>query len=229
MNPSSGRRPALSISRAKCCFPASSKGTSIRSSGRPSRAARTCNRDREDVLAGLKAYRDKVGKADIVRGFGWRYGAFPATGPRKEDLDAIWPDTPVFLIAIDAHSAWVNSQMLALAGVTKDTKDPIPGFSTFERDPATGEPTGYLVEVPAMMMVNNAVEPFSADYVADSLAEWLPKASEAGITTLFDAGMQIVPETEGFAIYDRLEREGKLPFRVIGSYYHNNPTSIPSR
>ncbi len=182
---------------------------------------------REDVLAGLRAYRDKVGKVDIVRGFGWRYGAFPATGPRKEDLDAIWPDVPVFLIAIDAHSAWVNSQMLALAGVTKDTKDPIPGFSTFERHPATGEATGYLVEVPAMMMVNNAVDPFSADYVAESLAKWLPKASEAGITTLYDAGMQIVPETEAFAMYDRLEREGKLPFRMIGSYYYNNPTIDP--
>ena len=60
-----------------------------------------------------------------------------------------------------------------------------------------------------MMMVNNAMEPFSADYVAESLAEWLPKASAAGITTLFDAGMQVVPETEGFAIYDRLERAGK--------------------
>ena len=60
-----------------------------------------------------------------------------------------------------------------------------------------------------MMMVNNAVEPFSADYVAESLAEWLPKASAAGITTVFDAGMQVVPEMEGFAIYDRLEQAGK--------------------
>ena len=182
---------------------------------------------REDVLAGLRAYRDKVGKVDIVRGYGWRYGAFPATGPRKEDLDAIWPDAPVFLIAIDCHSAWANSQMLALAGVTKDTKDPMPGYSYYERDPTTGEPTGYLVEVPAMMMVNNAVEPFDAAYVAESLAEWMPKASEAGITTLFDAGMQVVREMEGFAIYDRLEREGKLPFRVVGSYYHNKPEIDP--
>ena len=74
---------------------------------------------RDDILGALRAYRDKVGKADIVRGFGWRYFAFPATGPRKEDLDAIWPDVPVILFAIDAHSAWVNSQALALAGVAK--------------------------------------------------------------------------------------------------------------
>lgn len=182
---------------------------------------------REDILAALNAYRDKVGKVDIIRGFGWRYFAFPATGPRKEDLDAIWPDVPVILLAIDAHSAWVNSQALTLAGVTKNTKDPLPGFSYFERDPATGEPTGYLVEVPAIIHVNNAVEPFSPDYVAEGLAEWLPLASAAGITTVYDAGMQVIPDAEGFAIYSHLERHGKLPFRVIGSYYHNNPDIDP--
>jgi predicted amidohydrolase YtcJ len=182
---------------------------------------------RQEILEALRAYRDKIGSASIVRGFGWRYSAFPSTGPRKEDLDAIWPDTPVFLIAIDAHSAWVNSQTLALAGIAKDTSDPLPGFSAFERDPTTGAPTGYLIEVPAMMRVNNAVEPFSADYVAESLAAWLPKAAEAGITTLYDAGMQVVPEMEGFAIYDRLAREGRLPFRVIGSYYYNQPAIDP--
>ncbi len=182
---------------------------------------------KEDILAALRTYRDKMGPMDVVRGFGWRYNAFPTTGPRKEDLDAIWPITPVILIGIDGHGAWVNSQALALAGVTRDTKDPIPGFSFFQRDPATGEPTGFLAEPPVMLQVNNAIEPFSADYVAESLAQWLPSASAAGITTLFDAGMQIVPETEGFAIYQRLEREGKLPFRVVGSYYHNNPAIDP--
>ena len=75
----------------------------------------------EDILAALKTYRDKMGSLDVVRGFGWRFDAFPTTGPRKEDLDAIWPMTPVILIGIDGHGAWVNSQALALAGVTKDT------------------------------------------------------------------------------------------------------------
>ena len=111
------------------------------------------------MLEALKAYRAKLGKVDVVRGFGWRYNAFPATGPRKEDLDQIWPDTPVILVAIDGHSAWVNSKALAMAKVTKATKDPLPGFSFFQRDPASGEPTGYLVEPPAMLHVLNAVAP----------------------------------------------------------------------
>ena len=182
---------------------------------------------KEDMVAALKTWRGKAGAVDVVRGFGWRYGVFPATGPRKEDLDALFPGVPVFLIAIDGHSAWVNSEALALAGVTKETKDPLPGFSFFQRDPATGEPTGYLVEVPAIVQVNNAIEPFDPSYVAESLANWLPAASAAGITTLFDAGMQIVPDLEGFAIYNRLEREGRLPFRVVGCTYHNNPAVDP--
>jgi hypothetical protein len=106
---------------------------------------------RQEILDALRTYRDKIGATDIVRGFGWRYNAFPSTGPRKEDLDAIWPDVPVILVGIDGHGAWVNSQALALAGVTKDTKDPIPGFSYFQRDPATGEPTGFLAEPPVML------------------------------------------------------------------------------
>ena len=111
----------------------------------------------DEMLEALKAYRARLGKVDVVRGFGWRYNAFPATGPRKEDLDQIWPDTPVILVAIDGHAAWVNSKALAMAKVTKATKDPLPGFSFFQRDPASGEPTGYLVEPPAMLHVLNPV------------------------------------------------------------------------
>jgi len=182
---------------------------------------------REEILEVLKAHRDKIGRVDIVRGFGWRYNAFPTSGPRKEDLDTLWPDTPVILVGIDGHGAWVNSHALALAGVTRDTKDPIPGFSFFQRDPATGEPTGFLVEPPVMLQVNNAVEPFSTEYVADGLTEWFPKAAAAGITTLFEAGIQVLPDMEGFALYSKFEREGKLPFRLIGSYYHNKPEVDP--
>jgi len=182
---------------------------------------------REAILAALKTYRAKLGKVAVVRGFGWRYHIFPSTGPRREDLDALWPDTPVILLAIDGHSAWVNSKALELAGVTKSTRDPLPGFSYFERDPATGEPTGYLVEPPVILQVNNAIEPFSVDYVLAGLEEWLPKASAAGVTTVFDAGIQILPDREGFAIYSKLEQSGKLPFRVVGSYYHNKPTVDP--
>jgi predicted amidohydrolase YtcJ len=182
---------------------------------------------REEILAALRAWKERTGPVPVVRGFGWRYNAFPAAGPRKEDLDALWPDTPVLLVAIDGHGAWVNSKGLAVAGVTRETPDPIPGFSFFQRDPATGEATGFLAEPPVMLQVSNAIEPFTPERVAQALTEWLPQASAAGITTVFDAGMQVVPEATGFGIYQELERAGRLPFRVVGSYYHNDPAIDP--
>jgi predicted amidohydrolase YtcJ len=182
---------------------------------------------REQTLKVLEAYRAKAGKVDVVRGFGWRYSAFPATGPRKEDLDRIWPDTPVILFAIDAHSAWVNSKALQMAGVTNNTKDPMPGFSFYQRDRKTGEATGWLVEVPVEIEVLNAVAPFQASFIAHALEEWLPMAAAAGVTTVFDAGVQIMPEEDAFELYTGLERQGKLPFRVIGCTYHNNPAIDP--
>lgn len=181
---------------------------------------------RDAILAALRDYAPTVAGTGPVRGFGWRYDAFPATGPRREDLDAIWPDRPVLLIAIDAHSAWVNTKTLELAGITRDTTDPVPGFSVFQRDP-DGTPTGYLVEVPAYMQVLNSVVPMDEAFVADSLAKWVPDASAAGITSVFDAGVEIMSEDKAFGHYRDLETAGKLPFRVTGSYYYNDPKTDP--
>ncbi len=184
---------------------------------------------REEILKSLEAYSKKIGKGkNLVRGFGWRYNAFPSTGPRKEDLDKIWPDRPVFLFAIDCHTAWVNSKALEVAKVTRNTPDPIPGFSYFQRDPHTGEPTGYLVEVSAVMHVLNEIEPFSEQFVTQAFERWLSKASAAGITSVFDAGANsFSDQARSFQLYMDFEKSGKLPFRVVGCYISTNPEENP--
>ncbi len=53
------------------------------------------------------------------------------------------PDRPVYLPNRDHHGAWVNSRSLALAGITRDTPDPVDG--PIDRD-ASGEPRGTLQE-----------------------------------------------------------------------------------
>ena len=45
-----------------------------------------------------------------IRGSGWALPIFPDGNPRKEWLDEISPDKPIFLVSVDAHSAWVNSK-----------------------------------------------------------------------------------------------------------------------
>ena len=78
-----------------------------------------------------------------------------------------------------------------------------------------------------MVQVVNAVAPFTSNYIAQSLEKCLPRASAAGIISLFDAGMQVMTAETSFQLYMELEKQGKLPFRVVGTYYHNNPATDP--
>ncbi|BBX73590.1 amidohydrolase [Mycobacterium shinjukuense] len=178
---------------------------------------------RSDALAAISAYaRDNP--SGTVRGFGWRVDMFPPDGPSRNDLDRIVPDRPAVLFSIDAHSAWVNSMALEIAGVTSETPDPVPGFSFYQRDPA-GHPTGYVLELPAVLGIVGAIEPVTKAAMTTLLADWAPRAAAAGITAVFDAGMP--PEgndPDGLAtVYTDLERQGRLPFRVVVSHIVKAP------
>lgn len=154
-----------------------------------------------------------------VRGFGWRVDMFGPDGPTRADLDSVLPDRPGFFFAIDGHSLWANSKALELAGVNRDTPDPIPGFSYYARD-AGGDPTGYILEVNAVLGLVNAVEPISPETMGTLMRAWLPRASAAGITSVFDAGVPPIGDDQAsiLRLYTDVERSGELPFRVVASY-----------
>ncbi len=177
----------------------------------------------EDVLASLKTWADAHPDAKIIRGFGWRYYLFPTTGPTKADLDKLFPDRPVLLVAIDVHAAWVNSKALELAGINAKAPDPVPGFSYFQRDPKTSEPTGFVVETRACQEILAKLDPPTPDVVNAATAELLPGFAATGITSAFDAGIGVMPTEFGLEGYQQLEKENKLPVRIVASYYWNNP------
>ncbi len=180
-----------------------------------------------ELLQRVKTWADENPHAPLVQGFGWRYSALPTTGPTRQMLDDLIPDRPVFLFAIDMHAAWVNSRALEMAGITRESPDPQPPFSTYARDPATGELTGYLVEIPALMPTYETLNPLGAEAVRKGLKSMLPKFAAAGITSVFDAGIFGTPVESGYEIYQSLERAGELPVRVVGSYYYNDPAEDP--
>jgi predicted amidohydrolase YtcJ len=159
-----------------------------------------------------------------IRGFGWRVDMFPPEGPNRADLDRILPDRPAFFFSIDGHSLWANSRALEIAGVNRDSPDPIPRFSFYQRD-ENGDPTGYVLEVNAVLGVVNAVEPITAEAMGRLVETWLPKAAAAGITTVFDAGVPPIGSDQAavIAIYTEIEKRGALPFRVIASYSVKSP------
>jgi predicted amidohydrolase YtcJ len=96
------------------------------------------------MLAEIKAYADANPDLPFVRGELWNLGVFPNDSPRKELLDAIVPDRPVYILSQSGHSAWVNSKALQMAGVDKDT--PQTSKVIFDTDPETGEVSGTIRE-----------------------------------------------------------------------------------
>lgn len=177
----------------------------------------------DEVLERTKAWADAHPDAKLIKGFGWRYTLFPTTGPTKEVLDKLFPDKPVMLVAIDAHSAWVNSKALEMAGIDAKTPDPAPGVSYFQRDPKTNEPTGWVVETLAEQMIMAKLNPPTPEAVIAAAAEKFQEFAAAGITAAFDAGMGTIPTERGLEGYQQLEKENALPLRIVASYYWNDP------
>ncbi|BBX02066.1 amidohydrolase [Mycolicibacterium moriokaense] len=176
-----------------------------------------------DALAAIEKYA-KEHPDGPVRGFGWRVDMFGPQGPTRADLDRVLPERPGFFFAIDGHSLWANSKALEIAGVSRESEDPIPGFSYYVRD-ENGEPTGYVLEVDAVLGIVNAIERIGLDTMETLLRNWLPNASAAGITSVFDAGVPPIGNDQGalIGLYTDVEKAGDLPFRVVASYSVKSP------
>lgn len=160
-----------------------------------------------------------------VLGGGWAYASFPGGLPTRQQLDAVVADRPAFIESYDGHSAWANAKALALAGITKATKDPANGVIV--RDPRTGEPTGALKEKPAVDLVKLQVpEPGPADKY-QSLLKGLRLLNSFGITSLQDAGLLSPAEDveADLAMLDRARREGRLGLRVTATV-HVDPGKV---
>lgn len=163
----------------------------------------------------VEEYLDLIANAPgtgWVTGGGWHMTAFPAGTPRKELLDAIWPDRPVFLLNRDVHGAWVNSKALELAGITSSSPD--PPFGRVERDP-DGTPSGTLHEGAAYWVNDHVVpQPSRRDWEQAILIgqEYL---HSVGITGWQDAW--VTPATQD--AYLSLAESGRLTGRVVGALW----------
>ena len=148
-----------------------------------------------------------------ITGGGWSMPQFPGGTPRKEDLDAIVPDRPVFLFNRDVHGAWLNSRALDSAGITAATPDPADG--RIERDPVTGEPSGTLHEGAAYWVNEHVVPAPSQTEWEDAILNGQAHLHSLGITGWQDAW--VTPATQ--AAYRALAETGRLTGRVVGALW----------
>jgi predicted amidohydrolase YtcJ len=143
----------------------------------------------------------------------WLHAAVPGGHPTRQMLDAAVADRPVYAMAHDYHSIWLNTAALTETGIDAATPDP-PG-GNIARDPATGEPTGHIDET----AMHSLVLPFihdaetGADYDRQ-LAAALAGYRATGVTGLTDMGLD-EPALDAMI---RAEAAGTLTARIAAHW-----------
>jgi predicted amidohydrolase YtcJ len=168
-------------------------------------------RTREEYRQAVAAYAAKHPEVAWILGAGWSMPAFPRGTPRREDLDDLVPDRPVFLPNRDGHGAWVNSRALELAGIDAATPDPPDG--RIERG-LDSSPTGTLHEG-AMNLVDRLVPETTPEEWETAILEAQRYLHSLGITAWQDAWV----EEPMLKMYRELDDRGLLTARVVASLW----------
>jgi predicted amidohydrolase YtcJ len=146
-------------------------------------------------------------EGEWITGRGWDQEILPGKKwPTKELLDEVAPNNPVSLSRICGHCTLVNSYVLRISGITKDTPNP-PG-GVIVKDPVTGEPTGILHEKAADLIKRPPLsDQESHDLDKQAVVLAMKEAARYGVTSVHDLDGKI-------GVFKELLDEGALTVRV---------------
>ncbi len=167
----------------------------------------------DEYIAAIKKYAEANPDEPWITGGGWLMSAFGPGGiARRELIDAVVPDRPVYLSSTDGHTVWVNSKALEIAGITNETPDPADG--RIDRDPKTGAAIGSLQEGASSLVA--AKKPAATDAQREAgLRYAIKKLNGFGITAIQDANV----DEDDLRAYRKLDNAGELLLRVVGSIW----------
>lgn len=135
----------------------------------------------EDCIRILKEYEVTHPTEKRIRGRGWFITNWKdAPLPTKRSLDEAFGDKPVYLMAADCHSYWLNSAALEECGVTKDTQVAMGYIGKFD----DGELSGMLVEMDACNYADKKFREFSEEEQREIYLSFMEKAASMGVTSL---------------------------------------------
>jgi len=142
--------------------------------------------------------------------------------PTIEELNAVAPDTPVFLLHL-YDRALLNGAALRAVGYTKDTPDPPAG--EIVRDDS-GNPTGLLLAKPnaGILYATLAKGPkLPFDYQVNSTRHFMRELNRLGVTGAIDAGGGFQNYPEDYAVIQKLADEGQLTVRIAYNLFTQKP------
>jgi predicted amidohydrolase YtcJ len=141
-----------------------------------------------------------------LRGHGWRQNGWPEDFGDAAMLDAVAPRNPVYLSAASMHAAWANTAALKVAGVKRDTPDPLHG--QIQRN-EHGDPTGILFEA-AMQLVSDAIPQSTPEEDQQAMLLAQTRLWSYGLTGLHD-----FDRARSFRALQALREGSELGLRVV--------------
>jgi predicted amidohydrolase YtcJ len=143
--------------------------------------------------------------------------------PTIDELNAVAPDTPVFLLHL-YDRALLNAAALRVVGYTKETPDP-PG-GEIVRD-ARGNPTGLLLAAPnaAILYATLAKGPkLPFDYQLNSTRHFMRELNRLGVTGAIDAGGGSQNYPEDYAVINELAARRQMTIRIAYNLFTQRPS-----
>ena len=142
--------------------------------------------------------------------------------PTLQELNALAPDTPVFLLHL-YDRALLNAAALRAVGYTKDTPEPLGG--EIVRDPR-GVPVGLLIAKPNAAILYAALAkgpklPF--DYQVNSTRHFMRELNRLGVTGAIDAGGGSQNYPDDYAVVRSLDEARQLTIRLAYNLFTQKP------
>ncbi len=142
--------------------------------------------------------------------------------PTIEELNAVAPDTPVFILHL-YDRALLNGAALRAVGYTRDTPNP-PGGEIL-RD-ANGNPNGLLLAKPNAGILYSTLAKgpkLPLEYQINSTRHFMRELNRLGVTGAIDAGGGFQNYPEDYEVIQQLSEAGQLTIRLAYNLFTQKP------
>lgn len=144
--------------------------------------------------------------------------------PTLQEINAIAPDTPVFILHL-YDRAFLNAAALRAVGYTKDTPDPMGG--RVERD-KNGNPTGMIIAEPNALILYATLAKGPKLPLSDqinSTRHFMRELNRLGLTSCIDAGGGFQNYPDDYQVIETLHKNQQLTIRIAYNLFTQKPGS----
>ena len=165
-------------------------------------------RSKEEFVRKIGNYAADSPRGDWILGGDWDHQMWGGELPRREWIDAMTSNHPVWVTRMDGHMGIANSPALRIANINLNTPDPAGG--TIVRD-AAGEPTGVLKDNAMELLTRSIPQPseMQRGIAFESATKYL---LERGVTGIHHMGT-----LEDLNVLNTLRKDGSLRLRVYAA------------